>query len=99
MITDTVWDEAQTLSELGFAQDPGELSIIAYAFHHEDVIPVMLDRSGMHRAVEELRGRILSIHGFLGHLRSAHGLDAGAATTISQEYCKRNTPAVAPLWW
>ncbi len=80
-------------------EGPGELSVIAYALHHDDVWPVLHDRAAMLRAVEELRGRVLSLHGFLGAFHKDFGLSKVDATAISQAYCSRYTPTRPPLWW
>lgn len=94
--------EAQSLALLSappVKEDPGELSVIAYAFHHPEAIAALHDRAAVFRAVEGLRGRVISIHGLLGRLRSDHGLPLEHAQQISDHYCKRYTPARSPLWW
>lgn len=53
----------------------GEHSILAFALHHPDVTPVLLDKRATLRAVEELRRRVLSLHGFLDILRTTAFLD------------------------
>jgi len=94
--------EAATLTrlhgEVG-TEDIGEHSIMAYAVHHTDVTPVLIDRRATWRAVEEVRGRVLSLHGFLDVLRTQHRLDRKVASAISKFFCDRNKPAVPPLWW
>jgi|GEM_PF-4708868 len=80
------------------AENAGEHSLIAYASQHADVTGVLFDRKALHRAVEELRGRVLSIHGFLDVLRSQHGLSASDAQAISQKICAAKS-VVPPLWW
>lgn len=94
--------EAESLARLlapPAKEDPGELSVIAYAFHHPEAIAVLHDRAAVFRGVEELRGRVISIHGLLGHLRSNHSLSLADAQRISDHYCKRHTPTRSPLWW
>jgi hypothetical protein len=94
--------EAESLALLStppVKEDPGELSVIAYSFHHPEVIAVLHDRAAVFRGIEELRGRVISIHGLLGQLRSDHGLPAADAQRISDYYCKRHTPTRTPLWW
>jgi hypothetical protein len=94
--------EAESLARLlapPAREDPGELSVIAYSFHRPDVTAVLHDRAAVFRGVEELRGRVISIHGLLGRLRSDHGLPAADAQRISDYYCKRHTPTRSPLWW
>jgi hypothetical protein len=94
--------EAQTFVQL---QKPpategiGEHSVIAYAYHHPEVTAVLHDRKALHRGVEELRGRVLSFHGFLGLLRTGHGLPTQAANQISDWYCAQFKPQRRPVWW
>ncbi len=80
------------------AEDAGEHSLIAYASQHPDVTGVLFDRKALHRAVEELRGRVLSIHGFLEVLQSQHGLSESGAGDISRKVCAAKN-VVQPLWW
>lgn len=85
--------------------DDGEISILAWAVHHPEVVPVFHDHQALFRAVEELPLRpVLSFHGFLGQLRNQFGLDRAVAERISQRYCKNLTwkhqrRPVAPEWW
>jgi hypothetical protein len=79
-------------------ENAGEHSLIAYASEHLDVTAVLFDRKALHRAVEELRGRVLSIHGFLDVLRTQHGLSASDAESISHKICSAKS-IVHPLWW
>jgi hypothetical protein len=79
-------------------ENAGEHSLIAYAYQYPDVVAVLFDRKALHRAVEELRGRVLSIHGFLDVLRTHHGLSAADAAVISQKICAARS-VVPPLWW
>jgi hypothetical protein len=79
-------------------ENAGEHSLIAYATQHPDVTAVLFDRKALHRAVEELRGRVLSIHGFLDVLRTQHGLSAPDAEALSQRICAAKS-LVQPLWW
>jgi hypothetical protein len=79
-------------------ENAGEHSLIAYASQHPDVTAVLFDRKALHRAVEELRGRVLSIHGFLDVLRTQHGLSTSDAEAISQRICAARS-IVQPLWW
>jgi hypothetical protein len=76
----------------------GEHSVIAYALHHPDDTAVLLDRRALHRGVEELRGRVISFHGFLDVLRG-RGLPRNEADQISRWYVQRYVPVRAPLWW
>ena len=94
--------EATTLVRLQgevATEHEGEHSIMAYAVHHEDVMPVLLDLRATRRAVEEVRGRVLSLHGFLDVLRTSHRLPRKVANAISDWFCVRNRPATPPLWW
>lgn len=94
--------EAESLARLSappVREDPGELSVIAYSFHHPDVTAVLHDRAAVFRGIEELCGRVISIHGLLGRLRANHGLPLADAQRISDYYCKRHTPTRSPLWW
>lgn len=94
--------EAATLVKLQgkfAAEHEGEHSIMAYAFHNADVLPVLLDLRATRRAVEELKGRVLSLHGFLDVLRTHHGLASEVAHSISEWFCARNRPWTQPLWW
>lgn len=79
-------------------ENAGEHSLIAYASQHPDVIGVLFDRKALHRGVEELRGRVLSIHGFLDVLRTTHGLTTEDAATISTRICAAKN-VEKPLWW
>ena len=84
--------------------EEGEVSILAWAIHHPDVIPVLHERQAILRAVEELPERnVLSFHGFLGLLRK-QGLNATVAGSISKWYCskltgKNGSRPKAPQWW
>ena len=94
--------ESQTLVELQRPPETeglGEHSVIAYAYHHPDVVAVLHDRRALHRAVEELQGRVLSLHGFLDVLRARHGLAPRAANEVSSWYCARHQPQRPPVWW
>ena len=67
----------------------GELSLIAYATVHADVTAVLLDRKALHRGVEELRGRVLSLHSFLEALETNHrfprAISAAVSTTLARQ--------------
>lgn len=78
--------------------DPGELSIISLAIEDPDITPVWIDRRAIYCAVEELRGWVLSFYGFLGVLRSNHGLPAEAARLLSEAF-RRTKGTSPPLWW
>jgi hypothetical protein len=94
--------EAETLAVSQAAppsEGPGELSAIAFALHHADAVPVLIDRKALRRAVEELRGKVLSLHGVLDVLRSDHGLPPAVVNDISDWYCARNRPVRPPVWW
>ncbi|MBI5542768.1 MAG: hypothetical protein HY901_02690 [Deltaproteobacteria bacterium] len=94
--------EAVTLDALHgdvATEDLGEHSIMAYTVHNPDVMAVLIDKRATCRAVEEVRGRVLSLHGFLDVLRAEHRLDRRVASAISQYFCVRHKPTVPPLWW
>lgn len=76
----------------------GEHSVIAHAYHHSDETAVLLDRRAMYRGVEELRGRVISFHGFLEYLVN-HGLGRADADQISRWYLQQNAALRAPVWW
>jgi hypothetical protein len=76
----------------------GESSIIAYAMHHPETVPILLDRLALYRGVENLRGSVLSLHGFLRVLEQ-YGLPASISEAISRKYCSGRKPIVPPLWW
>ncbi len=80
------------------AEDAGEHSVISYAFVHQEVTAVLFDRRALFRGVEELRGRVLSLHGFLHVLRTQHSLATGDADDISRKICASKN-IVQPLWW
>jgi hypothetical protein len=97
VITDMVWGELTSQAAKGKAprrivQEAEELlSAIAGK-------PTEFPR-GLHRGIEELRGRTLSVHGFLDVLRTHHGLESKIADEISSWYCKHFRPQRPPLWW
>jgi hypothetical protein len=78
-------------------EDSGELSVIAYAACHDDAIAVLFDRKALHRGVEELRGRVLSVHGFLEVLER-HGLSRANSDLVSQRL-RRQYAFREPHWW
>ncbi len=94
--------EARTLIQLQLpppTEGLGEHSVIAYAYHHGDVTAVLNDRRALHRSIEELRGRVVSWHGFLEVLCARHGLTKRAADELSSWYCTRFIPQRPPIWW
>ena len=80
-------------------EDVGEHSVMALALHTPDCLAVLNDRRAVHRAVDELRGRVLSVHGFLGALRQAGKISDRLARSVSRHYCSVFKPTVPPLWW
>jgi hypothetical protein len=76
----------------------GEHSIIAVAIHDQTVVPVLLDKKGLHRAVEELRRLVLSMHGFLRILTALRSIPVELAMTIADAY-RRKCSAPKPHWW
>lgn len=92
--------EASALARLTtppMTEDLGELSIIAYASVHTADVAVLLDRKALHRAVEELGPRVISMYGFLKMLE-AHGLARSCTNIVSQRLLK-NFGFKPPLWW
>lgn len=95
-------DEAASLVKLqgeAATEHEGEHPIVACSLRHADATPVLLDKRAALRAVEELRGRVLSLHGFLDVLRSDHGLPRSVANAVSSWFCARNRHATPPQWW
>ncbi len=96
-------ETAQVLLDQGDLE-AGEVSILAWAIHHAEIVPVFHERQALLRAIEEMPGRpVLSFHGFLGLLVEL-GLPARAAKTISERYCarltwKNSSRPVVPQWW
>ena len=79
-------------------EDPGEHSIIALAIHEPELVPVLLDKKALHRAVEELRRPLLSMHGFLDGLVTAGSLPRELGLDLAEAYRKKcATPT--PHWW
>jgi len=54
----------------------GELSVIALAALHRDLVPVVFDRFGHVAACDELRRPVLTGHWFFSDLHHHHGLSA-----------------------
>lgn len=91
--------EAETYAKLydpTGAMDEGESEVLALAIHRPDTIVVMQDRVPMHRALEELRGRVIGLHGFLAFLVE-NGLSAAKVDAVSKAH--RNIMKTPPLWW
>lgn len=78
-------------------EDAGELSVIAYAACHDDAVAVLFDRKALHRGVEELRGRVRSVHGFLEVLER-HGLSRASSDLVSQRL-RTQYAFKEPHWW
>jgi hypothetical protein len=79
-------------------ENRGEHSIIAVAIHDRTVIPVLLDKKGLHRAVEELRRLVLSMHGFLEVLMQSKTVPIALGMKIADAY-RRKCSAPTPHWW
>lgn len=93
--------EAATLADLQrppATEGAGEHSVIARTYHHQGETAVLLDRRALHRGVEELRGRVISFHGFLEVLIK-HGLSREDAELISRSYLQKYPHLRAPTWW
>ena len=79
--------------------DAGEDSIIAYALHHPEIVPVLRDKQALVRAVEELRGRaVLSVHGFLAVLFDAGCVSLPTLIEFGRSFRKRYMQP-EPTWW
>ncbi len=81
------------------AEGPGEHSVIAYCQHHPEVIAVLQDKAALRRGVEELRGRVLSFHGFVGELVARGHLNWTEARTLAARYRRQYGHARIPVWW
>ncbi|HEX4381576.1 MAG TPA: hypothetical protein VH083_01460 [Myxococcales bacterium] len=78
----------------------GESSIVAYALHHSEVVPVLRDGVAFRLAAEELPGRkLLGLHGLLQALMELNILSSILARKISSTYTRQNPGHHAPLWW
>jgi hypothetical protein len=87
------------LQEAPRAEGAGEHSVIAYCHHHPDSIAVLLDKAALRRAVEELRGRVLSFHGVVGELAERGHVTWAEARTMSTKYRRQFNHARVPIWW
>jgi predicted nucleic acid-binding protein len=76
----------------------GEASIVAVAFHNAEIIPVLIDRRGIWRAVEELRGRVIGVYAILDVLRRNHHLDSTVAGRLAATFQGRHSMS-PPMWW
>ncbi|HVE85051.1 MAG TPA: hypothetical protein VND93_19505 [Myxococcales bacterium] len=93
--------EAETFGKLQApppTEDAGEHSVIAVTLHRPGTTAVLLDRRALRRGVEELRGRVLSLHGWLEALLQ-RGLPRADADAVSSHLCATQKPVRAPLWW
>jgi hypothetical protein len=101
-IIDPETPEAATFARLEQApkgEHPGEHSIIALAINDPQLVPVLLDRQALSRAIEELRRRpILSMHGFLDELVASNLVPRDLARGFAHAYRRRCSVAV-PHWW
>lgn len=80
-------------------EGPGEHSVIAFSYHHPETIAVLQDKMALRRAVEELRGRVLSFHGLLDVLVSTGRLDRKEASGMAARYRRQYSHARLPVWW
>jgi hypothetical protein len=87
------------LQEAPRAEGAGEHSVIAYCHHHPDSIAVFLDKAALRRAVEELRGRVLSFHGVVGELAERGHVTWAEARAIAMKYRRQFNHARVPVWW
>lgn len=79
-------------------EGPGEHSVIAVALHDPNVIPVLLDKKALHRAIEELRRPLLAMHGFLDVLITSGVLPKALGRSLAAKY-RAATSASSPQWW
>jgi hypothetical protein len=94
--------EAGTLLQLQGApktEGPGEHSVIAYCHHHVDTTAVLMDKAAIRRAVEELRGRVLSLQGLLAALVTDGYLEWADASLVAARYRQHFSHARVPIWW
>lgn len=68
------------------------------AFHPE-AIAVLQDKAALRRGVEELRGRVLSFHGFVGELVARGHLNWTEARALAVRYRRQYGHARIPVWW
>lgn len=87
------------LQEPPKTEGPGEHSVIAYCHHHPETIAVLQDKAAVRRGVEELRGRVLSFHGFVGELVSRGHVGWAEARAMAVRYRRRYSHARVPIWW
>jgi len=94
--------EAATLVALQVdprTEGPGEHSVIAYCHHHPNAIAVLQDKAAIRRAIEELRGRVLSFHGLVGELVDRGHVSWGEARAMASRYRRQYNHARIPVWW
>jgi len=94
--------EAATLVALQEApriEGAGEHSVIACCHHHPESVAVLQDKAALRRAVEELRGRVLSFHGLVGELVERGHVTWADARTMSTKYRRQFNHARVPIWW
>ena len=58
-----------------------------------------MDKAAIRRAVEELRGRVLSFQGLLASLVTGGYLEWADATAIAARYRQLFSHARLPIWW
>jgi hypothetical protein len=80
-------------------EGPGEHSVIAHCIHHPDTIAVLQDKAALRRAVEELRGRVLSFHGLVGALVDRGHVAWDEARGLAARYRRTYSHARTPVWW
>lgn len=79
--------------------DVGERSVVALSLLRDDHVAVMLDFKALYLAAEELRGRVLSMHGFLHALTSMGKLDSAMAKRVSDRLVHEQRGRRKPTWW
>jgi hypothetical protein len=97
-------DSAEAATFLQLQGEPktegaGEHSVIAYCHHHPDTIAIVMDKAAIRRAVEELRGRVLSFQGMLGALVADRYLEWADANAVAARYRQLFSHARMPVWW
>jgi hypothetical protein len=79
-------------------EGPGEHSIISLTMHNPDVVPVLIDKKALHRAIEELRRPLLAMHGFLDALMKTGTIPKHLGTELASAY-RKAASASRPQWW
>jgi hypothetical protein len=81
------------------ADSPEAATLVVYCHHHPESVAVLQDKAALRRAVEELRGRVLSFHGLVGELVERGHVTWAEARTMSTKYRRQFNHARVPIWW